>query len=318
MKFRLQHKSAPLRAFTLVELLVVIAIIGILVSLLLPAVQSARESARRMSCQNNIRQVGMAIQNYHAQNQQLPLAGSPSNTMSWLVFILPFIEQTNLYDKFDLKPTGSYMSPVANRASHGMNRISLYLCPSAPQDRMEERDYGWPTKPEHNPGEVMNGQIPYTTHYYGLLGPRGAKLNSIENYLIEVASASHGDVAKQGMFQINTPITFANVKDGLSNTIMVGERSLYDRVNHSRYRNWVRGVDGRPGGIAVSGAKNVVNAINLGPITSYNDISMGSHHSGGTNFTMGDGSTRYVSQNINMGVYKALASRNGNEVATFD
>src|SRR5499427_6896199 len=89
------------RAFTLVELLVVIAIIGVLVALLLPAVQAAREAARRMRCQNNLKQIGIAAHNFHDVNGELPRAFSPITGLSWQVNILPFIEQQSLYNQFD-------------------------------------------------------------------------------------------------------------------------------------------------------------------------------------------------------------------------
>src|SRR6187401_3085395 len=100
---RLRYRGArrQLRGFTLVELLVVIAIIGVLVALLLPAVQAAREAARRMSCQNNLKQLGLACHNYADIVGVLPPAGTSSNEFSWCVHILPFIEQKNLYDQFN-------------------------------------------------------------------------------------------------------------------------------------------------------------------------------------------------------------------------
>jgi prepilin-type N-terminal cleavage/methylation domain-containing protein len=309
-------KTSPpaLRGFTLVELLVVIAIIGILVSLLLPAVQSARESARRTSCQNNLRQLSIAVQNYHDQFGAMVPASIKANELSWHVFILPFIEQTSLYNQFDFR-AGEWNQTVngvkgGGKGALGLFRVAMYLCPSGPIDKMKESG----VMPAYNTDELLaGGAIPYTTHYYGILGPFGSKINSTSKYVAVPDDGTHGGIAKQGMFVIGPPITFASASDGLSNTLLIGERSLLDRVVHSRYRNWVRGADNGKSNW-VSGAKNITNAINTGPVTIFNDISMGSHHTGGAQFSLADGSVRYISQNINLGVYKAMASRNGEEV----
>src|SRR5581483_9115312 len=96
-----RHSRTHRRAFTLVELLVVIAIIGVLVALLLPAVQVAREAARRMRCQNNLKQIGLACHNFHDVNGEMPKAFSPTTGLSWHVYILPYIEQQTLFNNFD-------------------------------------------------------------------------------------------------------------------------------------------------------------------------------------------------------------------------
>src|SRR5262247_3134396 len=96
-----RHRIASIRAFTLVELLVVIAIIGVLVALLLPAVQAAREAARRMRCSNNLKQLSLGLLNYEDVYKTLPPAGINTNQMSWVVMLLPYIEQKNLFDQFN-------------------------------------------------------------------------------------------------------------------------------------------------------------------------------------------------------------------------
>src|SRR5262245_22393651 len=122
------HRLRARRAFTLVELLVVIAIIGVLVALLLPAVQAAREAARRMRCSNNLKQLSLGLHNYEDVHKTLPPAGINTNQMSWLVLVLPYIEQTNLYDRFNFN-AGAWN---ANNRITIVKRVKIPIinCPS--------------------------------------------------------------------------------------------------------------------------------------------------------------------------------------------
>src|SRR5215813_7902792 len=130
----LQQKSAPVRGFTLVELLVVIAIIAVLVALLLPGVQAAREASRRSSCTNNLHQIGIAIHNYHDVKKSLPSSirppQAPTIRAGSLTFLLPFVERQDLWDLYDMKQQWSATSNVQNVTG---NRIAVYECPSSPK-----------------------------------------------------------------------------------------------------------------------------------------------------------------------------------------
>ncbi len=289
-------------AFTLIELLVVIAIIAILISLLLPAVQKVREAADRLTCQNNLHQLILAVHAYNEERNQFPLAGSPDNQLSWHVYILPYIEQNALFLEFDLS-SGSYTG--ANRNIHAIeHRIDAFMCPASPAEKMQKGS------PHHeNPPEIVGGQYPYTTHYYGVMGPKGTNPNTGLDYRVD-NSGPHGGFALQGIFQKETRVTMQGISDGSSNTYAIGEMSWMNEDTGTRYRSWVRGCDNAP---VCSGCRNLVNAVNTPSIGTFSDMAFGSEHPGGTNFAMGDGSVRFVNETINLNVYRAQASRNGGE-----
>jgi prepilin-type N-terminal cleavage/methylation domain-containing protein/prepilin-type processing-associated H-X9-DG protein len=306
------------RAFTLIELLVVIAIIGILIALLLPAVQKVREAANRLKCQNNLKQIGIALHGFHDSYHGFPKAGKLANQLSWHVFILPFVEQDNLYKQFNLA-RGPFNGPPDNRGPMknelAFNKIPIYLCPSSQAEKMF-------TTPPHNVNEpeLVNGQPPYTTHYYGIMGPKGTNPVTGQPYLWDDIGP-HGGFARQGIFERDTVnpnpnvgpesgARIASVTDGTSNTLMLGEISWVNQVTGTRYRSWVRGCDTAP---VCAGSRNVVNAINSPSIATFNDIAFGSMHPGGANFALADGSVRFLQENINLGTYRALASRDGSE-----
>lgn len=305
-------------AFTLIELLVVIAIIAILIGLLLPAVQKIREAANRMKCANNLKQIGLGLHNYHDTRGALPRAGELRNELSWLVFILPYIEQDNLFRQFN-RVAGPFNGPPQNRGPMKNelalnNKIPIYLCPSSPVTKMVLS----PSPPHNvNTPELINGQAVFTTHYYGIMGPKGTNPVTGQPYTWDNVG-SHGGFARQGLFLRDTDSTvdeepgnnFAVATDGLSNSIMVGEMSRMDNIAGTRFRSWVRGCDTAP---VCGGCKNVVNSINAPSIATFSDMSMSSHHAGGANFLLGDGSVRFIRETIPLATYRALASCNGGE-----
>jgi prepilin-type processing-associated H-X9-DG protein len=166
------------------------------------------------------------------------------------------------------------------------------------------------------------GQAPYTVHYYGLTGPRGT--NPVTGTAYPQSRCTHDGtpMATSGMFQPDqfadgkvAPIRLTDVTDGTSNTLMLGEMSWDSRFG-TRYRSWLRG--GEAVGCYCVGARNATNAINAAVkaplIAQYNEVPMGSMHTGGANFALGDGSVRFIRESIDMATYRALASRNGGEV----
>jgi len=312
------------RGFTLIELLVVIAIIAVLVGLLLPAVQKVRESAARAKCQNNLHNLAIALHAYHDTNNQLPpgaqgLMNPPSNSgtttvvkgTSWLVLILPQVEQAPLYAQYNFGQ--DYSS--ANNLNVAIQRVPIYYCPSGSKDASGN------TQTE----VASNGVASNTTHYYGIMGPSGSSryLQPNTNYPQGSQSGSLPDNSAYSLLGMlpyydNTfpaqkgIVQLTDVLDGASNTLMVGEMSYTLPIGATPiYVSWTRGNNNGAGA-----AKNILYPINSQtPFngTNFNDLNMGSNHTGGANFALGDGSVRFIKQNINMDTYKGLSTIAGRE-----
>jgi prepilin-type N-terminal cleavage/methylation domain-containing protein len=287
------------RAFTLIELLVVIAIIGVLAGLTLPAVQAARESARRANCQSNLRQFGVALQMHADTHRELP-PGWKSDTpegppgWSWATETLPELEQMNLYlaIRRDL-PVGAPENAVVRR--HG---LPFFLCPSDPSPRYlfeigEAEEEEEEEAHEHHEGHTIDEGHPLfeiaRANYVGVFGTR-----EIED------DPGRGD----GVFFHNSQVSLAQVVDGLSNTIFVGERS--SRLGGSTWTGVVEGA-AEPMARIVGIADHPPNH----PTGHFDDFS--SHHIMGTQFVLGDGSVRLINQYIDIAVYQRLATRSGGE-----
>jgi prepilin-type N-terminal cleavage/methylation domain-containing protein len=327
-------------AFTLVELLVVIAIIGVLVALLLPAVQAAREAARRSSCSNKLKQLAIALHNHHDTHNKLPPGGQgnvfrqpnpnnlPANIVgtSWLVFTLPFFEQQPLYDRyrFDLP----YNAPENMGAgAAGTTVIPTLYCPSGP----DARKYLDP----NNTNPATSANIAVSTHYYGIMGPGGPTDNFTltlggQTYTYRLGSSGgngawsfHGMLSHYqettGSISTNRIVRLADVIDGTTNTLMLGEISVHlptaipgtTTAQPNQYRTWVRGNNGGAG--AVKNIRYPINSTFYNGSNNFNEISMASEHPGGAQFALGDASVRFISENIDLIVYQMSASMNGAE-----
>jgi hypothetical protein len=233
--------------------------------------------------------------------------------------ILPYVEQNTLLRAIDTTTPGDYT--ILNRNNpNGLRRIGLYLCPSSLVEKMLL------TPPNNvNPPDLVpanTGEAPYTVHYYGMTGPRGANPVTGTAYPQSYCTHDGTPMATSGMFQPDQfadgkigRITLTDVTDGTSNTIMLAEMS-WESPFGTRFRTWLRG--GEAGGCYCVGARNATNAINSGSkanlIAQFNEVPMGSMHPGGANFALGDASVRFLQESISITTYRALASRNGGEV----
>jgi prepilin-type N-terminal cleavage/methylation domain-containing protein len=309
-------KSTPSlqAAFTLVELLVVIAIIGILVAMLLPAVQSAREAARRMQCSNNLKQLALAMHNYHTAVGSFPPGAIVENNLSWNVFLLPYIEQQNLYDKFSFAKGEFYAgtnNEGPNKLIHGLIPVQAYFCPSAAGKICS-----------HPSSTLGDGRKAYTSHYYGTMGPTGvdAAGKTYPTDTITPASdvTTYGSFASTGIFFRNRVTRIDDIRDGSSNTLLLGE--IAGGAGDGDGASWIRGFafGTDPNNVTSNGmsSSKSINASINAPPGLFNHFSFSSLHPGGAHFALGDGSVRFFSQSIDIFLYKALASRASGEVAS--
>jgi prepilin-type N-terminal cleavage/methylation domain-containing protein len=306
------------KGFTLVELLVVIAIIGILVALLLPAVQAARGAARRAQCTNNLRQLGIALQNYSSSRGKFPPGGlSPGKEfgeMGWRTFVLPFMEEQALYDSFNPKATSAADLSSVNLAV-ALKPVTGYFCPSG------ENLYSI-----YGSG-VVNGQQTYTAHYFGVAGPEGVGVDGKAYPIKVISGGDNGDFALGGVLFADSKVRFKDITDGTSKTLLVGEMvhsfpGIYGFGSGAEGRA-VGGGDGQPWarglwGDASLSIKNVAYGINISmPDTALtNRIAFATQHSGVCNFVQCDASVRGISVDIDIFLYKGLCSRAWGEVSS--
>ena len=294
------------QGFTLIELLVVIAIIGVLIGLLLPAVQKVREAASRTTCKNNLKQIGLALHMYNDTNNTFPVSYN-AGFWAWSTMLLPYIEQGNLYNQ--LNPTVNTFQSAAAAASPLLplvqTKIKTYLCPS-----------------DQGPNPNSNAPIPWNA---GTAGPFVGTSNYVGNNGADDVNNQNGVFLAAGLNKPNLPPPIAtglrDISDGTSNTFLVGERastvvnsgaaSSCPVVPTSRKAGLWAGYDGWTPGCPSGNVScfwgnegNLLYQINTGDSftgcsTNFPTVVFSSNHPGGCQFVYCDGSVQFIQNNIN-------------------
>jgi prepilin-type N-terminal cleavage/methylation domain-containing protein/prepilin-type processing-associated H-X9-DG protein len=292
MRFRASQRAAVSAGMTLVELLVVVAIIGVLVAIMLPAVQAARETARRAQCQNNLRQIGVAMDLHADQHRGYPvgcigcMATSPADGsppvplrfIAWNVQLLPYLEEASLWRQFDFT-TRSFLPP--NKAL-GANVISTFLCPSTESTEVLSPKGLWKEMAFTDYGGI-----------YGVEGP-GHDVDS------EGTDASQWLRRESlGVMLYEVPVTRKQVTDGLSKTVSMAEASGR-RI--SQETEWANGHN-----VFAQEASTPIN----GPLVQINEI--GSPHPGGASLAFCDGHVEFVGETIEQPALNAMMTKSGGE-----
>lgn len=332
--------------FTLVELLVVIAIIGILVALLLPAVQAAREAARRSQCFNNLHNIGIALHNYHSVHKEFPPGGKgdfcdPFSAWSWAAYILPYLEEQNIYDSIGVTVTDeSYPGCHTSYAQYGAEdalrnrdrvgyfsqRINVFRCPSDDAPNIND---------ELPILDASGRQVKIALSHYKAAANSYIK-DGGDNFtqffppkpllwdeILGAVPSRAIEFGADGIFGYQSDTSLKNITDGSSKTLAIGETvwqqgdlvsgagtlyaSIYD------FGDYIMAAGNFPINCKDPNATVEVQFQQLKGCLLSREVYR-SQHSGGANFTMGDGSARFIAETINLDLYRALFTKAGEEV----
>lgn len=309
------------RGFTLIELLVAIAIIAVLIALLLPAIQQAREAARRTQCTNNLKQIGLALINYYDTNGVFPFGATRTTgyQLGWVPRVFPYLGEQTRYDEIHANDDSALMNRSPWRYAdtpHGgdemeWSSVTSLVCPSSPLGDT----YGFRLYESHNPYQVGQGAL----HYRANAGS--------QRYMFRYGRDRYLDWTESGVIYPESRTRMSDIVDGSKNTFLIGE--------HSAGTGWTDTYKGVWGGIQpwtwgyyFVGNASTVNGwmmvdhkairypINFPEFVHSADTSFtafNSAHGAGAHFAMCDGSVRFLSENMDFAIYHALATRNANE-----
>jgi prepilin-type N-terminal cleavage/methylation domain-containing protein len=293
------------RGFTLVELLVVIAIIGILIGMLLPAVQQVREAARRVDCSNKSRQLGLALLNFESANQDFPsgwLTDDRDEPISdpgwaWTAELLPFLESDALFQQIEFdRAVGESMHEDVIQTV-----LPTLLCTSDPADEVQDISLDSDTMPVGNGSGTSNA-------------PSGSRLVARSNYsgvfgTLETGNGTRNPFSGDGIFFANSGVKIRDIIDGTSNTMIIGERR-----NDLGSITW--------SGVILTVPEPIVRVVgtnDLQPNSQEDNLeTFRSYHPGGINVTLGDGSTQFITDEIDINVYRGLATIAGEEIVSLE
>ena len=330
------------RGFTLIELLVVIAIIAVLIALLLPAVQQARESARRTQCKNNVKQLGLAMHNYHDTYNTFPPNslqwGAPAFTPEWtgtqhgsqLVMLLPYIDQAPLYNAINFQNVNAESTTVQGKPIYQIV-VPAFICPTATSPN--QRDGDLRAKSNYAPSmgaqtlPVNGGGCPGLFPPYGpFIDPQyAASGGNVANGYFGTGPAGHGNTLTMsqisGMFSRGSAAAkLRDATDGVSNTILMGEvrPDCSDHINNGWFHNNALWCATTPSINFPTCPNSPPRADNCNRSDTWN-TSQGfkSEHIGGAHFLMSDGSVQFFSDNLDYATYQRLGDRRDNRTVSF-
>lgn len=299
---------------SLLELLVVLAIVAILIGLLLPAIQKTRAAAARTACQNNLKQLGLALHNYHSAHGEFPdgvhrnqsdeppsthnytLIETPIRRFNWMIAVMPYVEQDEIYKLWNMTNFAANLGATGDPATVSWRVIRPYLCPSDP---------------------LKNGGVDASE------GERGPHWG-ITSYGASAGRRSYRrrDQTSDGPFVHCTPRKIGDISDGTANTIFVGERAhkdpLFDSMPTEDIDEWGRWAFGAEGDVLLSAAERINWTMSNATDVEY-ELRLnvfGSGHTGGANFCMGDGSVRFLTDHLDLVMLERLCTHKDGAVVT--
>ncbi len=268
----------PNRAgFTLIELLVTIGVIAVLMALLLPAVQYVREAARRTQCRNHLKQLGLALHNYHDGHLKLPIGNVPGTNFTFQSMILPQLDQSAVYNQINYNYGGTcfeWKATLPEAQDPGNVSIAVFYCPSDPHGNQKIHT----TTGVHIP-----------TDYLGVSGST--------------------PISRNGALYTGSSISFRNFTDGTSSTLMLGERGIPEILDHG----WPICAHGQTGDGERDNVMSTFDGLQPGKADNFHNMHYWSYHAQAAQFVFADGTVRSLSYNMDHGTLNALATRNGGE-----